>query len=98
MKVSCSGLVITKQVTASESKVLQARYGKKYAGAPKLKKVSQNRLKDHPWSCRLLYNFSKILKLLLHENNMILRRDFCLFSGTEKLKNNSEFIVYHTIN
>ena len=37
MKVSCSGLVITKQVTAYESEVLHARYGNKYAGA-KLKK------------------------------------------------------------
>ena len=38
MKVSCSGLVITKQVTVSESEVLHARYDNKYAGAPKLKK------------------------------------------------------------
>ena len=31
---------ITKQVTASESEMLHARYGNKYAGAPKLKKSS----------------------------------------------------------
>ena len=36
MKVSCSGLEITKQVTASESEVLHARYDNNYAGAPKL--------------------------------------------------------------
>ena len=28
---------------------------------------------------------------------MFQRRDFWIFSGIEKLKNNSEFIVYHTI-
>ena len=38
MKVSCSGLVRIKQVTVSESEVLHARYGNKFAGAPKLKK------------------------------------------------------------
>ena len=38
MKVSCSGLVITKQATVSESELLNARYGNKYTGASKLKK------------------------------------------------------------
>ena len=36
IKVSCSGLIITKQVAASESEVLHARYSNKYACAPKL--------------------------------------------------------------
>ena len=38
MKLSCSGQIITKQVTVSGSEVLQSRYGNKYNGAPKLEK------------------------------------------------------------
>ena len=38
MKLFCTGLVVTKQVSVSESEVLQSCYGNKYTGAPKLKK------------------------------------------------------------
>ena len=38
MKLSCSGLVITKKVTVFESEVSHSRYGNKCTGAPKLKK------------------------------------------------------------
>ena len=49
LKYCLKGPLNPKQPTnqPTESEVLQSRYGNKYTGASKLKKVRRNRLKDH---------------------------------------------------